>query len=145
MLPNTGSLTSSQPSEQTDLHMTASDASNSVGRQPEVTVMEQDQQSVAPAPASQQQNQNPARGPGMSHSSSAPDLRLMLATELPDNRPMFLPVPGSYAGALVPYKSPEVQPGSPCTLSSFLPLQASSASSGLGRLVLVLLQGDMLY
>ena len=122
MLPNTGSTTSSQPSEQTVLHMTASDGystSNSMGRQPEVTVMEEDQQSVAPA--SQQQHQNPARGPGMSHSSSAPDLRLMLATELPDNRPMFLPVPGSYAGALVPYKSPEVQPDSPCKLSDIMP------------------------
>ena len=45
----------------------------------------------------------------MSHSSSAPDLRLLLATELPDTRPMYLPVPGSYAGALVPYKGPEVR------------------------------------
>lgn len=94
--------------------MTASDGystSNSISKQPEVTVMEEDQQSIAPA--HQQQHQNPPRGPGMSHSSSAPDLRLTLATELPDNRPMFLPVPGSYAGALVPYKSPEVQPDSP--------------------------------
>ena len=101
--------------------MTASDGystGNSVGKHPEVTMMQEDQQSVAPA---QQQHQNPARGPSMSHSSSAPDLRMMLATELPDNRPMFLPMPGSYAGALVPYKSLEVQPDFPCKLSVFTP------------------------
>ena len=102
--------------------MAASDGystGNSVGKQPEVTVMQEDQLSVAHAP--QQQHQNPARGPGMSHSSSAPDLRLMLAMELPDNGPMFLPVPGSYVGALVPYRSPEVQPELPCKVFGCTP------------------------
>lgn len=77
-------------------------------------MMEEDQQSVTPAP--QHQHQLPPRAAGISHSSSAPNLRLMLATELPDSRPMYLPVPGSYAGALVPYTSPEVHPDYPCTL-----------------------------
>ena len=132
---NAGSVTSSQPSEQTDLHITASDG-NSIGKQGAVTVMEVDQQSTAPAP--QQQHRDPTRGSGMSHSTSAPDLRLILATELPDNRPMYLPAPGSYAGALVPYTSPEVQPDSPDNLWR----HASKASAGS---VSVLLQGDMLY
>lgn len=75
-------------------------------------MMEEDQQSVTPAP----QHQFPPTAAGIAHSSSAPNLRLMLATELPDSRPMYLPVPGSYAGALVPYTSPEVQPAYPCML-----------------------------
>lgn len=101
-----------------------------------MTVMEVGQQSIAPAP--QPQHRDLTREPGMSHSTSAPDLRLILATELPDTRPMYLPAPGSYAGALVPYTSPEVQPDSPDNFWH----HASKASAGS---VLVLLQGDMLY
>ena len=138
---------SSQPSVQTDLHWTASDGystSNSNGKQSAVVLMEEDQQSDTPAP--QEQHQVPPRGLGIPHSNSAPDLRLMLATELPDNRPMYLPVPGSYVGALVPYKGPEVQPSSPC-ISFMLPstIPANAPLSGRGWSVSLLLQGDMLY
>ena len=69
-------------------------------------MMEEDQQSVTPA--LQLHQQIPSRNYAMSHSSSAPDLRLLLATELPSTKTMFLPVQGSYAGAMVPYKSLEV-------------------------------------
>lgn len=88
-----------------ELHWTASDGStsNSVSQQP--VMMEEDQQSALPAP--QHLQQTLGRSHGMSHSSSAPDLRLLLTTQLPDTRPMFLPDLGSYAGAMVPYKGPE--------------------------------------
>lgn len=91
--------------------------------------MEEDQQSATPVPPHQERLL--PRAAGMSHSSSAPDLRLMLATELPDSKPMYLPVLGSYAGALVPYTSPEVPSDYPCF--SFIP-----AMSRLVRLVSVI-------
>ena len=94
---------------QSDLHWTASDGystSNSATPQQDVT-MEEDQRLVTPA--SQWQHQLLPRSSGMSNSSSAPDLRLMLTTEIPHSRPMFLPNSGSYAGAMVPYKGPEVR------------------------------------
>ncbi len=69
--------------------------------------MEEDQQSVTPT--HQVHQQLPPRNNGMSHSSSAPDLRLLLTTELPDTKQTFLPVAGSYAGVMVPYKGPEVR------------------------------------
>lgn len=110
-----GLMPSPQTVPQIDLHWTASDSystgnstSSSVGNLP--SMMDEDPQSVMPTVHQQQQNQLPPRSTGLSHSSSAPDLRLLLATELPDTRPLYMPVPGSYAGALVPYKGPEVCP-----------------------------------
>lgn len=101
-----GSLQSAHPVIQSELQWTASDGystCNSLGKQD--TMMEEDQQSVTPA--LQLHQQIPSRNYAMSHSSSAPDLRLLLATELPSTKTMFLPVQGSYAGAMVPYKSLE--------------------------------------
>lgn len=107
-----GLMPSPQTVPQIDLHWTASDSystgnstSSSVGNLP--SMMDEDPQSVMPTVHQQQQNQLPPRSIGLSHSSSAPDLRLLLATELPDTRPLYMPVSGSYAGALVPYKGPE--------------------------------------
>lgn len=91
---------------QPELHWTASDGcstSNSVSQQ--TVMMEDDQQCITP----QQHQSMTQRTHGMSHSSSAPDLRLMLATQIPDSKPMFLPALGSYAGVMVPYKGPEVR------------------------------------
>ena len=93
---------------QPELHWTASDGystSNSVSHQ--TVMMEDDQQSNTPL--HQQHQPTPQRTHGMSHSNSAPDLRLMLATQLPDSKPLFLPALGSYAGVMVPYKGPEVR------------------------------------
>lgn len=102
-----GQMQHCQPMMQSDLHWTASDGystSNSATPKQDV-MMEEDQRVVTPA--SQWQHQVLPRSSGMSNSSSAPDLRLMLTTEIPQTRPMFLPNPGSYAGAMVPYKGPE--------------------------------------
>ncbi|DBA73883.1 TPA: hypothetical protein ACH3X2_009534 [Trebouxia sp. C0005] len=99
-----GSLQPGLP--QPELHWTASDGystSNSVSQQ--TVMMEDDQQSNTPL--HQQHQPTPQRTHGMSHSNSAPDLRLMLATQLPDSKPLFLPALGSYAGVMVPYKGPE--------------------------------------
>ena len=93
---------------QPELHWTASDGystSNSVSQQ--TVMMEDDQQSNTPL--HQQHQPTPQRTHGMSHSSSAPDLRLMLATQIPDSKPLSLPALGSYAGVMVPYKGPEVR------------------------------------
>lgn len=67
--------------------------------------MEEDEQAATP---STQASRRPSSEGMLSHSSSAPDLRLLLTTPLPDNQHMFLPNAGSYAGALVPYKGPQV-------------------------------------
>ena len=94
---------------QSELQWTASDdfsTSNSNGKHD--VVIEEAPQSVVPIPPQLHPQMPPTRG-ALSHSSSAPDLRLLLTTELPDAKPMFLPIPGSYAGAMVPYKSPEVR------------------------------------
>jgi len=103
-----GSLHTGLPLAQPELYWTASDGystSNSVSQQ--IVMMEDDQQSITPL--HQQHQPMPQRTHGMSHSNSAPDLRLMLATQLPESKPLFLPALGSYAGVMVPYKGPEVR------------------------------------
>lgn len=103
-----GQLQHCQPTMQSDLHWTSSDGySTSTSATPrQDTFMEEDRQPATPLSHSHQQPLS--RGHGLSNSSSAPDLRLMMATDLPDVRPTYLPTPGSYAGAMVPYKGPEV-------------------------------------
>ncbi|KAL0018425.1 hypothetical protein WJX77_004755 [Trebouxia sp. C0004] len=101
-----GSEHTGLPLAQPQLCWTASDGystSNSVSHQ--TVMMEDDQQSITPL--HQQHQPTPQRTHGMSHSNSAPDLRLMLATQLPASKPLFLPALGSYAGVMVPYKGPE--------------------------------------
>lgn len=71
--------------------------------------MEEDEQSATPTALTLLESS--ADEPMLTHSSSAPDLRLLLTTALPDTRDMFLPTFGSFAGALVPYKSPQVSDG----------------------------------
>ena len=71
--------------------------------------MEEDEQSATPTALTLLESS--ADEPMLTHSNSAPDLRLLLTTGLPDTRDMFLPTAGSYAGALVPYKSPQVSDG----------------------------------
>ncbi len=131
-----GSLHSGLP--QPELHWTASDGystSNSVSQQ--TVMMEDDQQSNTPL--HQQHQPTPQRTHGMSHSNSAPDLRLMLATQLPDSKPLFLPALGSYAGVMVPYKGPEVRS---CSTSH----DAAYNTAGFNlHAMLSDLQGDMLY
>jgi len=121
---------------QPELHWTASDGystSNSVSKN--TVMMEDDQQSNTP----QQHQSMTQRTHGMSHSNSAPDLRLMLATQLPNSKPLFLPALGSYAGVMVPYKGSEVRS---CSTSH----DAAHNTAGFNlHAMLSDLQGDMLY
>lgn len=72
------------------------------------SAMDEDQQSVTPNTSSSQHHFSDHPMGMLSSSNSAPDLRLLLTTSLPDAHGMFLPTSGSYAGALVPYKGPQV-------------------------------------
>lgn len=71
------------------------------------SAMDEDQQSVTPNTSSSQDHFCDHPMGMLSSSNSAPDLRLLLTTSLPDAHDMFLPTSGSYAGALVPYKGPQ--------------------------------------
>ena len=70
--------------------------------------MEEDGQSATPIA----HHNGPSRSynvPMLSHSNSAPDLRLLLSTSLPEAPSTVLPNDYSYAGAMVPYKGPQVR------------------------------------
>lgn len=72
------------------------------------SAMEEDEQSDTPTTSISPQQSSHEPIPMLSNSSSAPDLRLLLTTGLPDTQHMFPATAGSYAGALVPYKGSQV-------------------------------------
>ena len=70
--------------------------------------MEEDGQSATPV-ARQNGLSRSYNVPMLNHSNSAPDLRLLLNSSLPEAQGTVLPNDCSYAGAMVPYKGPQVR------------------------------------